>query len=218
MENLGSVGLGGDAMSRLLHGLPELPPSSLDPYLDAASRCFARYGIERTTVLDVAAEMGFNRGTIYRQVGTIENQILLLAARDVRRHLASVPGRVAGLTGPALVVELAAIAVEDARAHPVLAKILADEPRLVGNILERHIGKVRDQVVPVIASLCQAGMAAGLLTPMDPEVLSSWIVRIVVTLVVLEPEIELRAYLRELLVPALTPSREGSPAGATSLR
>jgi AcrR family transcriptional regulator len=206
MQYLQAAGLDYGAVAQLLNGLPDLPSPALDPYLDAATRCFARYGLERTTVQDVAAEMGFNRGTIYRQVGTIENQIRLLAARDVRRHLASLPTRVAGLTGPALVVELAAIGVEDARSHPVLAKILADEPRLVGNILEKHIGKVRDQVVPVVASLCEAGMGAGLITRMDPVVLASWIVRIVVTLVVLEPEIELRAYLSELLVPALSPA------------
>jgi AcrR family transcriptional regulator len=201
------VGLNRDAVSELLRGLPDDPPSSLDPYLDAATRCFVRHGIERTTVQDVAAEMGFNRATIYRQVGTMEQQIRLLAARDIRRHLASIPARVAGLNGPGLMVELAAIGVEDARAHPVLAKILADEPRLVGTILERHIGKVRDQVVPVLASLCQSGMDSGQLAPMDPVVLASWIVRIVVTLVVLEPEAELRAYLRELLVPALSPAQ-----------
>ena len=205
-------GLNRDAVSELLRGLPEDPPPALDPYLDAATRCFVRHGIERTTVQDVASEMGFNRATIYRQVGTIEQQIQLLAARDVRRHLSSIPARVAGLTGPDLLVELAAIGVEDARAHPVLAKILADEPRLVGTILERHIGKVRDQVVPVLASLCQTGMDTGQLTPMDPVVLASWIVRIVVTLVVLEPETELRAYLRELLVPALSPA--AAPAQA----
>jgi AcrR family transcriptional regulator len=206
MDLLQTAGLDEAALSQLLRGLPDQPPPALDPYLDAAARCFTRHGIERTTVQDVAAEMGFNRATIYRQVGTIENQIRLLAARDVRRHLASLPARVAGLSGPALVVELAAIGVEDARSHPVLAKILADEPRLVGRILEQHIGRVRDQVVPVVASLCTAGMDAGLITRMDPVVLASWIVRIVVTLVVLEPETELRAYLAELLLPALTPT------------
>jgi AcrR family transcriptional regulator len=209
VDLLQTTGLDQAALSRLLHGLPDDPPAALDPYLDAATRCFARHGIERTTVQDVAAEMGFNRATIYRQVGTIENQIRLLAARDVRRFLASVPSRVAGLSGPELVVELAAIGVEDTTAHPVLAKILADEPRLVGNILEEHIGQVRDQVVPVVASLCRAGMDAGLLARMEPVVLASWIVRIVVTLVVLEPEVELRSYLRELLLPALSPTRQG---------
>jgi AcrR family transcriptional regulator len=199
------AGLDATLAAQLLRGLPDEPSPTLDPYLDAATRCIVRHGIERTTVQDVAADMGLNRGTIYRQVGTMENQIKLLAARDIRRHMAGVPARVVGLAGPELVVELAAIGVEDARSHPVLAKILADEPGLVGNILEKHIGKLRDQVVPVLASLLESGMAAGQLTRMDQTILASWIVRIVVTLVVLEPETDLRRYLGELLLPALTP-------------
>jgi AcrR family transcriptional regulator len=205
MDEPTTAALGRQAASELLQGLPDRPPVVLDQYLDATSRCLARFGVERTTVLDVANDLGLNRGTIYRQVGTMEQQVALLAARDLRRFLGTVPRRVAGLTGPALVVELAAISVEDAKAHPVLAKILADEPRLVGQILESHIGQLRDRVVPVIARLFAAGMAAGLITPMDPTVLASWVVRIVVSLVVLDPEIELRPYLREILVPALSP-------------
>jgi AcrR family transcriptional regulator len=208
---VGGLGL---AASRLLAGLPAEPPPALDPYLDAASRCVARYGIERTTVQDVATEMGLNRGTIYRQVGTIEHQIRLLAARDVRRYLAGLPERVEGMVGPELVVELVALGVEAARAHPVLGKILADEPKLVGNILEKHIGRLRDQVVPVIAQLCRAGMAAGNLAEMDALVLASWVVRIAVTLVVLEPETELRPYLAEILVPALRPASPPVAAAA----
>jgi AcrR family transcriptional regulator len=208
------AGLDASMAAQLLHGLPDDPPPALDPYLNAATRCIVRHGIERTTVQDVAADMGLNRGTIYRQVGTMENQVRLIAARDIRRHLASLPARVVGLSGPQLVVEMAAIGVEDARGHPILAKILADEPGLVGNILEKHIGKVRDQVVPVLASLFESGMDAGQLARMDPTILASWIVRIVVTLVVLEPEAELRTYLSELLLPALTPMP--TPTAATS--
>ncbi|HEY2213492.1 MAG TPA: TetR/AcrR family transcriptional regulator, partial [Acidimicrobiales bacterium] len=204
-DGLRVAGLSADMAGQLLKGLPDEPSPALDSYLDAATRCIVRHGIERTTVQDVAADMGLNRGTIYRQVGNMQEQIKLLAARDIRRHLVSLPARVGGLSGPQLVVELAAIGVEDARGHPILAKILADEPGLVGNILEKHIGKVRDQVVPVLASLFESGMAVGQLARRDPTILASWIVRIVVTLVVLEPEAELRTYLNELLLPALTP-------------
>lgn len=206
MDRLLAEGLDLGTLARLLEGLPDLPPAALDPYLDATTRCFVRYGVERTTVQDVAAEMGLNRGTVYRQVGTIEHQVRLLAARDIRRFLADLPTRVGGLAGPELVVEVVAVSVEQARAHPVVAKILADEPRLVGSILEGHIGGVRDQVVPVIAHVLETGMAAGVFAPVDPVVLASWIVRIGVTLLVLEPEAELRSYLGEILLPLLTPA------------
>ena len=51
------------ALPHPIAGLPSLPPSSLDQYLDAASRCFARYGIRRVSVQDVAKELGVNRTT-----------------------------------------------------------------------------------------------------------------------------------------------------------
>jgi hypothetical protein len=64
---------------------------------------------------------------------------------------------------------------------------------------------VRDQVVPVIAQVLETGMAAGLFAPVDPVVLASWLVRIGVTLFVLEPEVALRPYLGEIIYPMLTP-------------
>ena len=64
-------------------GLPPAPPAELDPYLDAAARCLARHGIGRTSVQDVARELGVNRATVYRQVGTVEDMVRLLVAREL---------------------------------------------------------------------------------------------------------------------------------------
>ena len=44
-----------------VHGLPETPPAELDPFLDAAAECFARYGVQRTSVQDVAQALRVNR-------------------------------------------------------------------------------------------------------------------------------------------------------------
>ena len=43
---------------QLRAGLPEPPPPDLDIYLDAAARCLARHGVGRTSVQDVARELG----------------------------------------------------------------------------------------------------------------------------------------------------------------
>ena len=48
--------------------LPPVPPASLDPYLDATARCFARYGVRRTSVQDVARELGVATMGLYRYV------------------------------------------------------------------------------------------------------------------------------------------------------
>ena len=55
------------ALSVDQHGIPSPPGGDLDPYLDAATRCFVRYGVRRTSVQDVADELGVNRTTLYRR-------------------------------------------------------------------------------------------------------------------------------------------------------
>ncbi len=193
------------AFPALLEGLPEVPSAALDPYLDAAARCFARYGISRTTVQDVAQEMGYNRATVYRQVGTIGQQLRLLAARELHQFLLELPGRIHGLAGPDLVVELAAYAVENAWVHPVIAKVLADDRGLATSVLTNDLVSLRDRVLPVVAPLLSAGMDEGAIARRDPEVVSSWLLRIVVSLVILPPEVALREYLAEIIVPVLAP-------------
>lgn len=41
-----------------------------EPLLQAAQRAFARYGVRKTTLEDIAKEAGLSRSTIYRALGT----------------------------------------------------------------------------------------------------------------------------------------------------
>lgn len=191
-----------------LTGVPPVPPAELDPYLDAAARCFTRFGITRTRVPDVAAEVGVSRVTVYRQVGTVEDMARLLLARDMHRLLTLLPEALDGATGPDTVVRLVETIIDHARAHPVLAKVLNDEPHLLGPVLVSDLGTVAARVADVVAPLLEALMAAGQLAPRDPRVVAEWLVRQTVTLILAPPAGDLRDFLAELLVPALTPSEE----------
>jgi AcrR family transcriptional regulator len=193
-----------------LQGLPPPPPPSLDPFLDATARCFARYGIRRTSVQDVAQELGVNRTTVYRQVGNIEQQAMLLAARDSHRLLSSLPARITFPIGPRSVVDLLATLVREARAHPVLAKMLADERDLIGSFVARDVTQLLEQTTAAFVPLVRRAIDAGSLARRDPSVLTQWLVRITASLVLIEPPGELEGFLAELLIPALTPA---PPAG-----
>jgi AcrR family transcriptional regulator len=199
-------------------GLPPLPPPSLDPFLDATSRCFARYGVRRTSVQDVAHELGVNRTTVYRQVGNIEQQAMLLAARDTHRLLAALPSRVGFPIGPHTVVELTATLIREARAHPVLAKMLADERDLIGSFVAQDVPELMERATAAFAPLVALAMdigadigagigaGAGGLARRDPVALAQWLVRIAASLILVEPPGRLEDFLAELLVPALTPA------------
>jgi AcrR family transcriptional regulator len=69
---------------------PRLPPDpALDPVLDAAVECLARRGISKTTLSDIAREMGVAPSTVYRKVGSLDNVAMLVVAREAERRLAA---------------------------------------------------------------------------------------------------------------------------------
>ncbi|HVM52073.1 MAG TPA: TetR/AcrR family transcriptional regulator [Acidimicrobiales bacterium] len=185
--------------------LPAVPPPALDPYLDAAARCLARHGVRRTSVHDVARELGVSRATVYRQVGTMDRLGALLFAREVHRMLQALPAQVAGLSGVDAVVRMAALVCDAARQHPVLRKVLADEPEVAGSYLTLGLPAVIERVRPVVVPLLAAGAAAGELTDADPEVLADWLVRLVTSAVLVAPPVDADRYFEAVLRPVLTP-------------
>lgn len=195
----------GAVLTHTIAGLPPIPPASLDPYIDAASRCFARYGIRRVSVQDVAKELGVNRTTVYRQVGNIENQALLLAARDSHRLLSSLPQRITFPVGPHTVVDVLAALVREARAHPVLDKMLADERDLIGSFVARDVGVLLERATAAFTPMVRLAVSTGNLGKRDPDILAQWLVRLAASLILVEPPGGLEEFLAELLVPALTP-------------
>jgi AcrR family transcriptional regulator len=189
----------------VLPGLPPVPSPSLDPVLDAAATCFVRYGVRRTSVQDVARVLGVNRTTVYRQAGNVEQMALLLAVRDTHRMLATMPLRIGQPVGPRGLVDLTAAVVAEARAHPVLAKMLADERDLIGSLLAGDAAQLINRISSALTPLLTAAMRAGQLAGGDPKLLAEWLVRIATSLVLVEPACGDQAFLAELLIPALTP-------------
>ena len=192
-------------LAAFLEGMPALPAADLDPYLDAAARCFARYGLSRTSVQDVATEMGYNRATVYKKVGTVDAMSRLLFAREVHRFLATLAERDWGLPGPQVIVEVLAVTVDYVRAHPVAAKLLADEMDSAANMLAKNVSWTRDHFLAGMTPPIALGMQVGLLAKRDPTAVVEWMYRMLVTSIVLPPNGDLRQVLGELFIPALTP-------------
>ena len=71
--------------------LPLPPDPALDPVLDAATECLARHGISKTTLSDIAREMGVAPSTVYRKVGSVDNVTMLVFAREAQRFLERIP-------------------------------------------------------------------------------------------------------------------------------
>jgi AcrR family transcriptional regulator len=199
------------APAAVLQSLPGLaltvpaPPASIDPYLDAAVRCFARHGIGRTSVQDIARELRVDRTTVYRQVGNVSSIVRLLAGRELHRLLADLPDRLSGLRGPEAIVDLLATAIQFGQAHPVLRKVLADEPELIGPYIVSELPMMIDLMAAAATPVLQAAMDAGELAPRNAERIAQMLVRVCIPLMLAPPPGDVAEHLAELLLPVLTP-------------
>jgi AcrR family transcriptional regulator len=197
-------------LPELVKGLPPAPPSELAPALDAASRCFARHGITRTSMTDIGRELGVSRSNIYRQLGSIDRTVRLLLARELHQliagHLVEV---VTGATGPDAIIGLLETVVHYSRRHPVLTKVMADEPQLIGPYLLTEMTDAVAQVESTIEPVLKHAMATGLIATQDAGALAAWLVRLAVILILDPPRQPIRPMLDQLLLPALDPKRGG---------
>lgn len=185
--------------------LPPLPPASLDPILDAAAESFARFGVRRTTVPDVARAARRSRATVYRQSGGIGRITQLLLSRELHRLLAVLAHRLDGPPTAQTVTAAVAEAVRFARAHPVLKKILVDEPEAVGALVTRELPAISARVSQVIGPSLAGAVRDGGIVRRDPAVIADWLVRLGLSLVVADPPGELDDYLAQVVRPVLEP-------------
>jgi AcrR family transcriptional regulator len=188
--------------------LPLPPPASLDPVLDAAADCLARHGLSRTSMSDIARELGVVPSTVYRKVGSVENAAWLLAAREGHRFVGRLPELIGGIRGPRVLTVAMANAIEAAWAHPVFAKLLRDEADFVGRTLTRRLPAIIDQAVELITPVLVAAMELGVVKRRDPDRLARWIVRIAIAVVLAPPDGDLTEHLDEMLLPLLEPERK----------
>jgi len=186
-------------------GLPPRPDPDLDRVLDATERCLTRYGLRRTTMSDIAREMGVARTTLYRQVSSLEEATALMSSRRLHRFLDKLLelGE-QGLDAEAL-VQVIVRSVRMTLAEPVVQRLLHDEPDILGDLLTSGaIAGLVGQIARLLTPVLQTAMDAGLIRASDPAMTADWIVRIVLVLTTVPaPDDELEATVRFVLLPLL---------------
>jgi AcrR family transcriptional regulator len=184
--------------------LEAAPPPSASACLDAAARCIVRDGLARTSVPDVARELGVSRGTVYRQVGPMSVIVRQLLRREVGRVLSTATVPQDELDPDGLVRLMAGI-VSGVAGNPVLHRVLTSELATVGvGFLENLPANVRTLTGHLAPALATA-MDAGLLARRDPEVLAEWIVRQGFSLAVAPSGHPPEVFFGEVLLPLLRP-------------
>ena len=154
---------------------------------------------------DVAREMGVARSTLYKQVGSVEQAAWALLVREAYRFFDAFGALVAGGGGPRAMVTLTADFIRFAGEHPVLGRLLRDEPGFVGDVVTHSAGAVVDGAAAIVAPLVSSAMDNGMIRRRDPALLAAWLGRVVAICILAPPPGDLEAVLTEMLLPILEP-------------
>jgi AcrR family transcriptional regulator len=108
-------------------------PSSgveLETVLDAAARCYLRFGVAKTTAADIAEEAGVSRATLYRRFGSHETIFLDLLTRESTDMVADADRHLAGIEDPAeRLLEGMLFSIEEIQRRPVHGAVFGGDAR-----------------------------------------------------------------------------------------
>jgi AcrR family transcriptional regulator len=185
------------------------PPEDLDPFLDAAATCFARLGVSHTSIPDVARELGVNRNTVYRRVGTVEDLQRLLLTRDAHRFIDEAVGAAAGEPPHEVLLVVLEQLVVALPEHPVLRHLAGADAHSLLPVIIRDVPLIleasRRWVLPLVEAAAEPGSAAAT----RPDVILEWLVRFLLTVPMSPPEEPAAVLVRTVVEPLLRNGRRG---------
>ncbi len=147
--------------------------------LDATLVCVARWGVNKTTLDDVAREAGCSRATVYRLVDGGKDGLMLAAAdRELERFFWHLRDRVGSET---TVVGRVALAIAESvrviAGHHALQQLVVHEPEVVLPFISF------DALDPLLEASAAFGaiVLATFLEPDDARAVGEWVARVVVS-------------------------------------
>jgi AcrR family transcriptional regulator len=177
--------------------------------VDAALRCYARWGVAKTTLDDVAREAGYSRASVYRFVpGGKDGLLDSVVAVEVARAFGTIGVRLDAATDlEDLLVGGMSTAAQLLSEHPALQYLLAHEPEVV---LPRISFHQADDVLRTISAFAAPYLARWLDPGVDAPRAAEWIARIVLSYtccpsaaVDLRSEESVRNLVRTFVLPGL---------------
>ncbi|REE98601.1 TetR/AcrR family transcriptional regulator [Thermomonospora umbrina] len=181
--------------------------STRERIIDAAEGCFARSGIAKTTVEDIATAAGMSRATLYRSVaGGRDELVSAVMLRDLGRFLDRLSVRLRREPSvPDAVVEGVMDAVSFVRAQPHIGRFLASEAagHVAPGAVERTLALCGERLRPYFEAARRDG---GIRPDIEVDGAVEFLFRIVASLIVVDrarDEAATRNFLRSYVVPVI---------------
>jgi AcrR family transcriptional regulator len=138
--------------------------------LEATAACLARYGIRKTTMVDVASRSGVAKATLYNHFRTKEDLLAALVEERVQSLTAKAVA-VAGQEGlAAALADVAAVLADD----PALRRAAAQEPALLASLAVPGSARAWTQAREGVAAVLSAARARS--GPAEVELVLRWVV------------------------------------------
>lgn len=154
-------------------GLDSVRQENINRILDAAERLFRHYGYSKTTVADIARDLGMSTANIYRFFASKQDihqalcSRMLQAAYDLASSVAGEPANAAerlrryASTQHKMTVDTM---LDQEKVHEMVVVAIERD----WHVIEKHIIRLHAIVAEIIAD----GIAAGEFRPQDPEIAS----------------------------------------------
>lgn len=149
-------------------------PVREDAILDAARATVLDFGVQRTTVTEVARRAGLSRMTVYRRYADGTELIRALMAREFGTLLAEVePETARGPSPRAGVVTAAVRTAQLLLVHPLLLRLLELEPEVLLPYMTGRVGRFQALARKTLARAIAAGQEEGSIRSGDPATLAA---------------------------------------------
>lgn len=154
--------------------------------IDAAVECFSTYGIRKTQLTDVAQRAGVSRATAYRVFSAKPDLVTAVVQSEIARFIDGYRESVDLAADAATVLrDTVPFVLDWVRTHPVLARVLADEPEQFLELLVQHGD--RPTALDIMRPAAEVGLANA-----DPRQLratpiqaAEWSVRILLSFILI---------------------------------
>ncbi len=196
------------------HGWQGDPPRTealaRERIIAATTRCIERRGLPKTTLSDVADEVGVTRQTVYRYFPSLAELLSAVAETGAASFVERMQEHLASARTPIdVVVEATVFAVQEIPREPRIGLLLeADDQDLFGRGVTSPMGF--DLGAGVLRHVPVDWEAAGIHDDAELAALAELMMRLMVSFLQHPPATprstdELRAFVRRWLGPALTP-------------
>lgn len=149
---------------------------SEDTILDAATALMTTIGIRRTTMADVARSAGVSRATLYRRYPNVESLAAQVTTREFTRIAERMPTTDETASRQAMVLTLVHL-VREARAHPLLRRIVELDPEFLTPYLLHRTGRTSRSQLEMIETMIGRGQSIEQIRDGDPHRLATTVLQ-----------------------------------------